>query len=142
MLEDTDHMEANCVLYVKVGRLHQLEYSTICDLTITKLGIAMLTVPHYTMFSLCFRYVSGDFLRQTSPDIMSIEQCPVSVLQTSDFGYYSPLFIPISTLTTSDRFAPHYGMFGNACNLQLYAVGLIVNRMCNLAAFHSILTSC
>jgi len=46
MLEEMDHMEASCVVYVKVGRFDQFEQSKIIVLTITSLGIVMLTV-HY-----------------------------------------------------------------------------------------------
>jgi len=44
MLQGMDHMEASCVLYVKVGTLDQLEQSKFCVLTATTLGIVMLTV--------------------------------------------------------------------------------------------------
>jgi len=42
--QDMDHMEASCVLYVKVGRFHLLEQSKISVLTVTSLGILMLTL--------------------------------------------------------------------------------------------------
>jgi len=38
-------------LYVEVHTLNQLEESKICILTVTTLGIAVLTVYHYMMFS-------------------------------------------------------------------------------------------
>jgi len=44
MLQDMDHMEASCIFYVKVGRFDQLEQSKISVLTVTSLGIVMLTV--------------------------------------------------------------------------------------------------
>jgi hypothetical protein len=44
MLQDMDHMEVCCVLYVKVGRFDQLEQRKICVLAVT------------------------DALRQSSPD--------------------------------------------------------------------------
>ena len=44
MLPDMDHMEASCVFYVKVGRSDQLKQSKISVLTVTSLGIVMLTV--------------------------------------------------------------------------------------------------
>jgi len=44
MLQDVDHMEASCAFYVKVGTFDQLEYSKICLLTVTSLGIVMLMV--------------------------------------------------------------------------------------------------
>ena len=48
MLEEMDHMEASCVLYVKVGRIDQFEQTKISVLTVTSLGIVMLTV-HYDL---------------------------------------------------------------------------------------------
>jgi len=53
MLQDMDHMEASCVFYVEVGTLTRLEQSKIYILTITTLGIAMLTIDHDLMFSVC-----------------------------------------------------------------------------------------
>jgi len=44
MLQDMDHMEASCVFCVKVGRFHQLEQSKISVLSVTSVGIVMLTV--------------------------------------------------------------------------------------------------
>jgi len=54
MLQDMDHMEASCIFYVEVGTLNQLDQTKTCVVTITTLGIAMLTVHHYMMFSICF----------------------------------------------------------------------------------------
>jgi len=51
MLQDTDHMEASCLLYDDVGMLNRLEQNTICVLTVTTLGIAMLTIHHCMMVS-------------------------------------------------------------------------------------------
>jgi len=53
MLQDLDHMEASCVFYVKVGTFDQLLQNKICVLTVTTLGIAMLTVQHDMMISAC-----------------------------------------------------------------------------------------
>jgi len=44
MLQDMDHMESSCVFYVKDGRFHHVEQSKISVLTVTALGIVMLTV--------------------------------------------------------------------------------------------------
>jgi len=74
MLQDMDHMEASCVFYVKVGKLDQLEQSKFCVLTITSLGIVMITVQDDSIFSVSFMYDPGDLLRQTSPDVLSIEE--------------------------------------------------------------------
>jgi len=37
MLQDMDHIEASCVLYVEVGTLHRLVQYKIYVLTVTKL---------------------------------------------------------------------------------------------------------
>jgi len=72
-----DHMEASCIFYVKVGTRDQLEQSKFCALTVTKLGIVMLTVQDDSIFSVNFIYDPGDLLRQTSPDLLSVEEYPV-----------------------------------------------------------------
>ena len=77
MLQDMDHTEAGWVFYVKVGMLDQLERSKFCVLTVTKLGIVMLTVQIDSIFSVSFMYDPGDLFRQTSPDILSVEEYPV-----------------------------------------------------------------
>jgi len=77
MLQGMDHMEASCVVYVKVGTLDQLEQSEFCVLTVTKLGIVMLTVQIDSIFSVSFMYDPGDLLRQTSPEVLSVEEYPV-----------------------------------------------------------------
>ena len=48
MLQGMDHKEASCVLYVKIGKFDRFEQSKISVLTITSLGIVMLTV-HYDL---------------------------------------------------------------------------------------------
>ena len=60
MLQGMDHMEASCVFYVKVGTLDQLEQSKFCVLTVTKLGIVMLTLQDDSIFSVSFMYDPGD----------------------------------------------------------------------------------
>jgi len=62
MLQDVDHMEASCIFYVKVGTLGQHEHSKFCVLTVTKLGIVMLTVQEDSIFSVSFMYDLGDLL--------------------------------------------------------------------------------
>jgi hypothetical protein len=44
MLPDMDHFNASCIFHVKVAVLDHLEYSKICVLTITSLGLEMQTV--------------------------------------------------------------------------------------------------
>jgi len=53
MLQDMDHIEASCGIYVEVGTLNRLEQTKICVLTVSTLGIRMLTVHHDMMFSVC-----------------------------------------------------------------------------------------
>jgi len=53
MFQDIDHIEASCVFYVEVCSFNRLEQSKICILTVTTLEIAMLTVHHDMMFSIC-----------------------------------------------------------------------------------------
>jgi len=77
MLQGMDHMEVSCVFYVKVGKLDQLEQSKFCVVTITKMGIVMLTVQIDSIFSVSFMYDPSDLLRQTSPDVHSVKEYPV-----------------------------------------------------------------
>jgi len=53
MLQDMDNIEASCIFYVDMGTDNRLEQSKICVLIITTSGIAMLTVHHDLMFSIC-----------------------------------------------------------------------------------------
>ena len=53
MLQDMDHVEASGVIYVKFNSLNRPERSNIWVLTVTTLGITMLTVHHDMMFSVC-----------------------------------------------------------------------------------------
>jgi len=72
MLQDMDHTEASCVFYVTVGTLDQLEQSKFCVLTVTRLGIVMLTIQDDSIVSVSFMYDPGDLLRRTSPDVLSV----------------------------------------------------------------------
>jgi len=74
-----DHMEASCVLYVKVGTLDQCEQSKFCVLTIAELGIVMITVQDDSTFSMGFMYFPSDLVRQTSPDVLSVGEFPVYI---------------------------------------------------------------
>ena len=70
------------MIYVKVGTLNRLEPSKICVLNFTTLGIAMLTIQHYIIFSVCvMKYHRDDFI-QTSPDDLADEECAVYISQT------------------------------------------------------------
>ena len=54
MLQDMDPMEARCILDVKVGMLDHVEPRQMCVLTVTSLGIAMLSIQLDSIFSLRF----------------------------------------------------------------------------------------
>ena len=54
MWQDMDHMEASCAFYVNVGMFDLLEQNTICILTVTTLGIVMLTIQYHFIFRVCF----------------------------------------------------------------------------------------
>jgi len=82
MFQDMDHMEASCVFYVKVHTFDQLEQSKICHLTVISVGIVLLTVHHDMYVSVCFVYDPGNVLRETSPDIFSVEEFPFYIYQT------------------------------------------------------------
>jgi hypothetical protein len=75
MLQDMDNMEASCVFYVKVGTVTHLEQSKTSLLTVKETGIVRLTVQHDLIVSVSFMYYPGDYLRQTSADVLSLEQC-------------------------------------------------------------------
>jgi hypothetical protein len=77
MLQYMENMEASCVFYVKVGTLTHLEQSKTYILTVNKTGIVRLTVQHYLNACVGFIYYPGDNLRQTSADVLSLEQYPV-----------------------------------------------------------------
>jgi len=64
-----DHIEARCICYVEVGTLDGLEQSKLCVFTINTLGMAMLTIHHDMIFSVCFNKDptdSSDKHQQTS----------------------------------------------------------------------------
>jgi len=79
MLQLMDNMEASCVFYVKVGTFTHLEQSKISLLTVNKSGIVMLTVQHDMIVSVIFMYYPRDYLRQTSADVLSLEQHPINI---------------------------------------------------------------
>ena len=140
MLQDMDNMEASCVFYVNVGTFTHLEQSKISLLTDNKIGIVWLTVQHALSVSVSFMYYPGDYLRPTSADDLSLEQYPIYIWQSCDFGCLTAQFIHGNKQTTSDRLIAHLGAVGNPCNLQLYPAGVMLCIMNMLAATCSILT--
>jgi len=51
MMQDMDDMEASYVFSIHVCMLNQIEQSKISVLTVTTLGIVMLTMQRYMIFS-------------------------------------------------------------------------------------------
>jgi len=79
MLQVMDNMEASCVLYVKVGTFTHLEQSKISLLTVNYSGIGTLTVQHDMVVSLISMQYPGDYLRQTSADVLSLKQRSITI---------------------------------------------------------------
>jgi len=79
MLQVMDNMEASCIFYVKVGTFTHLEQCTTSLLTVNKSGIVMLTVQHDMIVSAISMQYPGDYLRQTSADVLSLELHPIYI---------------------------------------------------------------
>ena len=140
MLQDMDNMEASCIFYVKVCMFDELEQSKVCVLTVSDIVIVILTVQHGMIFSLCFMWDPWDSLRHTSPDVLSVEGLPLNYWQSRDFGCWHRVFVIVSKQTTSYWLAANHGVVRNPCNLQPYAAGFIMSRMCKVAVTYCILT--
>jgi len=140
MLQDMDHMEASCVIYVKVGMSNWLEQSTICFLTITTLGIAMRNVHHYMMFGIFFLWDPVNCLRYTTPDVVSVAECAAYISQSRHLRGRSHSFIPVNKHPTSDWPNANSRTVGSVCNVLWYAAGFIMCGTCMLAVTHSIVT--
>lgn len=82
MLHNMDHMEPSCIIYDKVGMFDQLELSKICILNVAKLGILRLNIQHDLIFSIWFMKDPRDILRQTSPGVVSIDECAFHLFHT------------------------------------------------------------
>jgi len=78
MLQVIDNMEASCIFYVKVGTFTYPKQSKISLLTVNNSGIVTLTVQHEIVVSIIFTQYPGDYFRQTSPDVQSLEQHPIN----------------------------------------------------------------
>jgi hypothetical protein len=90
--------------------------------------------------SVSFMYYPGDLLRQTSADVLFLNEWPVYIWQLNDFGSRTLQFIPVNKLLISDRLIVSSEMVGNPCNLQPYAAAITLNIMYDMAATSAILT--
>jgi len=77
-----DDTEACCVIDVKAGMPDRVQSSKISILTVTKMGIVMLTVQHDLIVSVSFMEYPRDFLGQTLPDIRSLDEFPLYISQS------------------------------------------------------------
>jgi hypothetical protein len=77
MLQDMDNMEASCVLYVKVSTFTHLEQSKTTLLTVNQSGMVRVIIRHDLIVSVSFMYYPGEYLRQPSAHVLSLEQCPI-----------------------------------------------------------------
>jgi hypothetical protein len=80
MLQVMDNTEASWVFYVMVGIFTHLEQSIILMMTSNTMGIVKVTVQHDLIVAVSFMKYSGDYLRQTSAYILSLEPCPKNIL--------------------------------------------------------------
>ena len=68
------------------------------------------------MVSVWFMHDPGDVIRQTSPDILAIEECPFYIYHKWDICCRSSRWIPANKQTTSDRRTAHRGTVGIPCS--------------------------
>jgi len=94
-LQGMDNMEASWVFYVKDGTFNHLEQSKISPLNVNKLGIVRLTIQHDLIVSVSFMSYPEENLRQTSADILSLEQWPIYIWQSCHFGCRTMHFIAV-----------------------------------------------
>jgi hypothetical protein len=120
MLQVMDNMEATCVFYVKVSMFTHLEQSKISLLTVNVSGIVTLTEQHDMIVSVIFTEYGGDYLRQTSADVLSLKLHDIHIEQLRDSSGRTPQSIPGNKPTTSDRLIANCGAVGIPCNLQPY----------------------
>jgi len=140
MLQVMDNMEASCVFYVKVGKFTHLQKSKISLQTVNNSGIVTLTVQHDMIVIVIFMQYPWDHLRQTSADVLSLEQHPMNISRVGNSGGRTPQFITVTKHTTSDRLIANCWVVGTPCNLQPYSAGFILSITIMLAATYSILT--
>jgi len=89
-----DNMAASWVFFVKVGMFTHLEQCKTSLLTVNKMIIVMLTGQHGLIDSVSFMYYPWDYMRQTSADVLSLEQCTEFRCQSCAVGWRTPQFIP------------------------------------------------
>ena len=79
MLQNIDHKEASCVFHVTVSTFTHLKQSKTSLLTVSESAIVRLTIQYDLIVSISFMYYPWDSLRQTSADILLLEQWPIYI---------------------------------------------------------------
>jgi hypothetical protein len=74
MLQGMDSMDASCIIWVNVGMFTHLGQCQIWDFTFHTTRIVKLPIPYDLIVSVRFMDYSGDYLRYTSADIVSLEE--------------------------------------------------------------------
>jgi len=77
MLQDMDNMEASRVFYVKFSTFTHLAHSRTTLVTVNQSGMVRLIVRDDLIVSVSFMYYPRNYMRQSSADILSVEQCPI-----------------------------------------------------------------
>jgi hypothetical protein len=90
-------------LLCQVWHVRSSWISKINVLTVTKMGMGMLIIQCDSIFSISFMWDPGDFLGQTSPEILARKAYPVYSRQSWDFRSYKPPWILLSKQTTSAK---------------------------------------
>jgi hypothetical protein len=103
-------------------------------------GNSMLTIQHDSIFSVSFMYDPWDFLRHTSPDVLSRKPYPVYIRQSCNSSHRNPQLILENKQTTSDRLIAYRWTFRNPSNRPSNATWLKLSETCNLAVTYFILT--
>jgi hypothetical protein len=77
MLQDMNDMKASCVFYAKFSTFTHFEQSKTTLLTVNQSGMVRLIIQHHFIGSVSFMYYPRHYLRQTSANVLSLEQCPI-----------------------------------------------------------------
>jgi len=79
-------------------------------------------------------------MKQTSPDVLSIEEYRFHIYQTWDISCHLLQCIPANKHTASNRLTAYRRTVEITFNLQLYSSGKNLSRMWKLTVIHSIVT--
>jgi len=104
------------------------------------IGNSTANFKHDSMVGVCCMNAPGDSLRQTSPEVLCVEEYPVYIHHNRDFCCRSNQFMSVIKALTSDRVTVNCRTVRILCTLRLYAVGFMLRRMCKLAVIHSVLS--